>query len=1643
MGAENRQLHPIRIKNARANNLQGIDLELPVNRLIVITGVSGSGKSSLAFDTLYKEGARRYLETFSAFSRQHLARLEAPPVDSIEGLPPVIAVSQLGYGGSGRSTVGTMSGIHDLLRLLYARAGTLHCRSCGRQHVPPFPGACATCGATLPVVGRSLFSFNTARGACPECNGLGTEDAVDPGLLVADPHKTLRQGALVPTLKRGYIVYSQVTPDVLDEVCRAHGFSIDQPWGTLTPEQQEVIFYGSTRLRVPFGKHPLESRLKWTGLTAKPREEGYYKGLIPVIEETLKRNRNENVLRFVVTRECRACHGGRLGPEALSVTVSGLDLASLVRLSLSATQKQLSQTSIPESLAPVAGPILAQLEQRLSLLDSLGLGYLALRRPSATLAPGERQRIRLASQALGGLRNVLYVLDEPSVGLHPSETHRLLKLLFRLRDAGNTVVVVEHDPLVIAAADHVVELGPGAGPDGGRIVYAGPPKPHQRPADNLPGRVSKPTGELTVHPPAVNNLQIESVTFKTGALNALSGPSGSGKSTLISACFSGAAPTCNITSHPRGPSLAHPPGGLPLRAPPGSDHVQPCPSPPTCDRVVVVDNTPIGRTPRSNAATYTGLWDQVRKLYAGLPQARRAGFKPTRFSFNTKGGRCEACHGAGVRNIGLFFLGQVPVVCDQCRGRRFDEQTLAVRFQGHTVADLLAMTVDQALPVLAGVPKAKAILDALHDVGLGYVPLGQPSTTLSGGEAQRIKLAGQLASPGRKAALYLLSEPTTGLHPSDIERLLAVLHRIAGQGHTVIAIENDLQFINACDRVVDLGPGSGELGGRLVFQGHPAALAHCSASLTGAALSAAPDCPVPALQKEPPERSPIQLREVATHNLRSIDVDIPMNRITVVTGPSGSGKSSLAFDTLYAEGQRRFAQGLSAYARQYLQRLPRPAIGAAVGLTPPIAVHQNSISGNPRSTLATVTDMAGHLRLLWSRCGDRPGLTAAHFSFNSQEGACPDCGGFGQLATADPEKLITHPELSLFDGAMRGHKTGRFYADRENRFVHILKAAGDALGHDFSLPWEQLGTEARQVAMYGTGQQTFEATWNFQRKGRRGSHTWTSQWPGLVSYVNQEYERKHADKRGEAMLSLLSETACGACNGERLVSQAAGTRLAGLRLPELLAWPICRALSFFAQDQAPRGVLQAVWEQVTTTLHLRLSALDRLGLGYLTLDRRTTTLSGGEARRVRLATQLGARLCGVTCILDEPTAGLHPRDTDNLLEVLRQLRDEGNTVVVVEHDAQVIREADWVIELGPGGGTEGGRVEHCGPPRMSKQPVLPLSPQPETRGHIDITGATAHNLQSPDVRFLQGALNVITGVSGSGKSTLLLHVLKPSMRTGRPVCCGSAQSAPPIKTVRTIDASPIGRTPASTPATFLGILDVLRKRFAATPDAVSAGLTPSHFSYVHAKGRCPACKGSGHQQVAMDFMADVWVPCEECLGKRYRPEVLRITLNGLSVADILNLSASQAACMFAKDERLNRSFAILTDLGLDYLPLGQPATTLSGGEAQRLKLASQLVGPAGPGSTLFLLDEPTRGLADSDVQRLLTVLHRLAAAGHTIVAVEHNLLFIASCARIIDLGPEGGERGGQLMFQGTPAQALQRPDLATGAALADLGRTQT
>ena len=931
----------ISISGAREHNLKDIDVELPRDALIVITGLSGSGKSSLAFDTIYAEGQRRYVESLSSYARQFLGLMEKPDVDSIEGLSPAISIDQKTTSRNPRSTVGTVTEVHDYLRLLWARIGIPHCPECGAEITgqtqeqivdrlmtleegkkfmvlaPVVRGrkgeygklldqlrlegysramvdgellrldeeivldkkfkhdisvvvdrlvmkpdlrrrlsesveaaarlaaglveidlvdeeganlifseqfACLSCGTSIPELEPRIFSFNSPHGACERCHGLGFQRVIDPELVVPDPTLSLEEGALQPW-NRGVTAYwRRLIAAVADE----YGVDITKPWSKLKKAEREIFLNGTGEERHQVTYTNRFGRRR----SYKVRFEGIVNQLQRRYEETDSEKNRERIESYMAEQPCPDCGGARLRPESLAVKVGGLSIAEYSALSASAAGEWIRALELTETERAIARLIVREISERLAFLENVGIGYLSLSRSARTLSGGEAQRIRLATQIGSSLVGVMYVLDEPSIGLHQRDNEKLIATLDRLRDLGNTVIVVEHDEGTMLAADHLVDLGPGAGEHGGHVIAEGTPDEVSRTASSLTGQYlsgkrrievpeerREPRGALLVRNAREHNLKGIDVAIPLGVFCCVTGVSGSGKSTLV-----------NETLHHSVANRLHQ-AKLRPGAHDGVDGLS------QIDKIISIDQSPIGRTPRSNPATYTGVFDHIRQLFAQTQEARARGYKPGRFSFNVKGGRCEVCRGDGQIKIEMHFLPDVYVPCEQCHGKRYNRETLEVRFKGKSISDVLEMSVEDAVEFFENVPKIARRLRTLHDVGLDYIRLGQPATTLSGGEAQRVKLATELSKVATGDTLYILDEPTTGLHFADVQRLLDVLGRLVDAGNTVVVIEHNLDVIKTADRLIDLGPEGGEKGGEVVATGTPEEVAAAESSYTGSFLA--------------------------------------------------------------------------------------------------------------------------------------------------------------------------------------------------------------------------------------------------------------------------------------------------------------------------------------------------------------------------------------------------------------------------------------------------------------------------------------------------------------------------------------------------------------------------------------------------------------------------------------------------------------------------------------------------------------------------------------------------------------------------------------------------------------------------------------
>ncbi len=1956
----------IEIRGARQNNLKGVDVDLPLGQLTVITGPSGSGKSSLAFETIYAEGQRRYVETFSPYMRQFLDRMDKPRVDDIRGIPPAIAIEQSNPVKSSRSTVGTMTEINDYLKLLWPRVARAFCPSCGREIRPetaksiadhvlqelsgknvlinfwvavpakteprqffdfiqqqgylrcwidneivrvdsdkkikrlgarvqvvqdriaignenrarlvealetalrfgkdkinvvsisensqlstdagpartnsqlPFSTGwhCAHCDIDIRPPTPGLFSFNSPLGACPECRGFGRTIAIDLNKAIPDRGLSIKEG--VVRVFRGE-EFGESQKDLL-RACAREEIDVRIPFEELPKADQEFVINGEKRSDGVEDDDYDDNR--WYGV------RGFFRWLE---SKTYKMHVRVLLSRYRAYTTCPKCHGGRFQPEALNFRLSAIrnpkseilfTLPEFVARSVSDARDLLAKIDISPADS-TADMLRDEICARLSYLCEVGVGYLTLDRSTRTLSGGEVQRVNLTTCLGASLVNTLFVMDEPTVGLHPRDVGRLVRVMHNLRDKGNTLLVVEHEEQIIRASDNLIDIGPGRGERGGELVYSGSlgeflggsgapramtskiaqrsnqsrcaalgsTSPAERPIhqsltrDYLSGRKSIPipkkrrrsTSSIKIAGAREHNLKNVDVDLPLAVFTCVTGVSGSGKSTLIHDVL------YRNLLRAKGESSDQEPGAC--KSVTGAHRIR---------DVIMVDQSALARTPRSTPILYLGLYDRVRELFAAQPEAMSQGLTASAFSFNSGSGRCERCSGTGFEKIEMQFLSDLYVRCAECEGRRFQPHVLKVQVHGKSIHDVLDLTVHEAIrffaydkheacepspgtsrPPLLGIATGRSAerievrvdrewqiseaLKVLEEVGLGYLRLGQPLNTLSGGESQRLKLVrhltdtenAQRSTDGESAIrnpqsaignLFIFDEPTTGLHFDDVAILLQLFQRLVDAGHSIVVIEHNLEVIKCADWIVDLGPEAGEGGGEVVAAGTPEQIAKSANSHTGRflakllgsarvsravrgvpprtsnadyydsddeiALRAAEDPfgetsngaretrALPRKNGSLHYNGAIGIHGAREHNLKNIDVQIPRDQMVVVTGLSGSGKSTLAFDILFAEGQRRFLDSMSPYARQFVEQLEKPDVDLVTGLPPSVAIEQRVTRGGGKSTVATVTEIYHFLRLLFAKTGtqfcpdcDLPvekqnlaaivkqvetavkrgalkvlaPLVKARKGFHTDVARWAERQGFDTLYVDGVLVPVSHfRKLERFKEHTIDVVVGVIDARRILKARNLVQRAlqiGRGTAHLLDSK-NRLTVMSTEMSCPGCGRAFEELDPRlFSFNSPHGS---CQECGGYGEIWNRE---SSAEDNGDSVLENELATdrefewidqdeahECPSCHGSRLNAVARHVRVQGNTIDQFTNLSAAEAARKIDKLKL-RGTHQTIAADLIPEIRQRLHFMENVGLGYLALGRSAKTLSGGESQRIRLAAQLGSNLRGVLYVLDEPTIGLHSRDNLRLLETLAALREKGNSLIIVEHDEETMRRADHIVDLGPRAGIHGGEVVAQGTlrdierskisetGRCLKTPLHhPIRKSRRSLRHVEnwisIHGACANNLKNVDVRFPLGRLSVITGISGSGKSTLMHEVLWPAVRdelnkkkrAGDGELFKLVSGGAELEAVYEVDQSPIGKTSRSTPATYIKVFDQIRNLYAQLPVARVRGYTASRFSFNAEGGRCETCKGQGVIKLEMNFLPSGYVPCEDCGGRRYNPQTLEVLYNEKSIGHVMDMTIEEAAEFFAAHPKIARSLSLLVDTGLGYLKLGQPSPTLSGGEAQRLKLVTELTRGIGraqnerirkmrkPRSTLYLLEEPTIGLHMADVELLLNVLHRLVDDGNTVIVIEHNLSVMAEADYIVDLGPEAGAEGGEIVAVGTPEEVAKNRVSRTAPFLRDV-----
>ncbi len=1884
---ENRQ---IILKKVSVHNLKSVDLTLDSNELIVFTGVSGSGKSSMAFDTLYMEGQRRYVESLSTYARRQMEEMSKPELESASGISPTISIEQKSAGRNPRSTVGTLTEIYDYFRVLYARVGIPHCPVSGEAVLPqsrekiikmvqflpagtkliilaPFAkgkkaefkedfqellrkgfmrvrvdgnivsledeisldgnlahdvdivvdritvsaennsriaeaitnalnlgqGVCSVLDtetwneqlfsmhAFSPKSGLSYnslephdFSFNSPSGMCERCHGMGIVQEFDLDQVI-DPNKSIAEDCCSVASSFQTVRFGNIYSHLAD----VYNFNLHTPWKKLSEQAKKVFLYGTDKkwMKIRF-VHPITGatwidHIQWKGVLheahtrfAEATSEGYRKKMLKLMHEQI----------------CPECHGERLKSYPAATLLNGKRISELTRMTVMECSEFFQKIKLSETDQQIAEELLKEIRQRLQFLIDVGLHYLTLDRTAPTLSGGEAQRVRLASQIGCGLVGITYILDEPSIGLHPRDNKKLIKTLKHLRDLGNTVIVVEHDEETIFEADRIVDFGPGPGVFGGEIVHNGTLHGLIRNKNSITGgylsgrleipipkKRRKPVKEsLIIQGAKHHNLKNIDVKIPLGIFVAITGVSGSGKSSLITDILHPA-----LANELHGGEMAV---GLHDKIK-GIENI---------DKVIAIDQSPIGRNPRSNPGTYIKIFDEIRDLFSRLPESQARGYKPGRFSFNVKEGSCSQCGGMGMVKIDMDFMEDAWVECPLCLNKRFDPDTLSIYFKGHNIHDILEMDVTKLLDLFQNLPSIKHKLEVLEKVGLGYLKLGQSSTTLSGGEAQRIKLAKELVRPSTGKTLYIFDEPTTGLHFHDISHLLAVLQELVERGNSIVVIEHNMDIVKTADWIIDLGPEGGYQGGELVAEGNPEKISKMNTP-TGHAVKEAlnhyDNWRNKALQdqsKKRPKRAEgiteITVQGAEQNNLKRLDLAIPREKLTVCTGPSGSGKTSLAFDTIYAEGQRRYIESLSPYARQFVKQMAKPKVEHIEGLSPAIAIEQKSHAGNPRSTVGTMTEIYDYLRVLYARIGiphdpetgevikaisketvvdrilsypedtkvqvlapieikksetfadvisrlrrqgyvrirlnsefyelDTPiemipfdrkrknelalvvdrlkvnagikhrlfetiqnasqigdskiiivkenqdiffnlafavestgksyaEITPQTFAFNKVEGMCPDCLGLGTQYGANLSKFHEIMDLSVM-GLVRF-----FWSEHINEdIMPYVDAFLDQEGIEPFSPMKFLSASQLNRLMNGT---TGEK-WYTVGKDKKLRFRWVG-----INNVLAKLGKSGKDVYREQAIPLLDELECPTCNGARLNPLALNVTINNLSISGLCKLPISETLPWMEKLSIKKE--NKLLDEVKQQLISRLRFLTEVGLHYLALDRRAPSLSGGETQRIRLARQLGSGLTGVLYVLDEPTIGLHPRDTDRLNNALDKLKKLGNTMLMVEHDPLTIARADYVLDFGPHSGDHGGHITAQGTYKQilkdpnsltgeyfSGKKSIPLPTERRTSDDtLKVKKAKIHNLKNISTEFPIGCMSCLTGVSGSGKSTLMHYVLKSLLEKGInetdtvKTAEATVSGIENFDRVISINQNPIGHTVRSDVCTYVEVLGPIREFYASLPLAKSKGLQPKHFSYNHKRGMCTNCWGMGYKKVEMHFLPAVRVVCDQCHGHRLNPLSLEVNYQGKNVGQLLEMTVEEVRHMFENFPRIVRILDTLISVGLGYLKLGQEMVSLSGGEAQRIKLSRELA-KRSTGRTIYLLDEPTTGLHSDDIQKLLKVLQKLVDKGNTMIIIEHNMDVIKNCDWVVDMGPEAGEAGGQIVVEGTPEKVAKTKSSWTG-----------
>lgn len=1728
---------PLIFKGCKENNLKNFDVEIKANELTVVTGLSGSGKSSLAFKTIYAEGQRRYIETFSPYTRQFLDKLKKPELLYSENMRPALAIQQKTKIRSSRSTVGSMTHSKELLKSIWPHLATLYSKKTNKPLVryetleiieniksilndntktiyiaakielgrnksdrleriknlvakgftrfmnvsnysrfkfdenDENPKLASSIYVLLDRVSKKVredeitdsikqaflltdgfidvvcesnngkfitktfnrdyildsgeiaqkpkaqhFDYNNPLGACIECKGFGKVLEIDPEKIVPNPKLSLNEDALVPfkSENRDYEKYK------IFECAKNNKIPLNAPWNKLSKEQRDIILNGE--------KKGFKGVLSWF----KKLERKSYKMHVRVL---LAKYRSEY--------SCTECNGRRLKDFSLQFKLEDKNISEIWDMPVKEIIEWINQVYDNHNHKILANKELEhtflQLKERLSALVNLGLPYLTLNRQAKTLSGGETQRVNLVTALGSRLVSSTFVLDEPSVGLHPRDSDKLLEELVKLKNAGNTLVVVEHDLDFINAADNILELGPEAGNNGGDITYFGKINKWTGIDIQKEDFERKEISKKKIQIKKANERNLKNINFDIPVNNfsVLCGVSGSGKSTVVEEVLIKAFKNGDYKNVK----------GL-------SDF----------EDILLIDQSSLARSPRANIATYSGIWDIVRKKLAQTSLAKSKMLTASSFSFNTEGGRCLHCKGAGYIKEDMQFLSDVYVTCDECQGKRFLESVLKVKYLDKNVSDWLNTTVLECQDLFFEEKNIKSITDKLVTLGLGHLRLGHALSELSGGEAQRLKLVPFLEKTKNKKVFLIFDEPTTGLHYLDVLNLIKVFRELISKGHTVLCVEHNLEVILSADFLIDLGPEGGDGGGELVLSGEPSEfLKKKSAKLSKTAhylqdyVNKYKDKKIKEKANktsfktaEKSNSTTLEILGAREHNLKNIDIELKHNKLIAFTGVSGSGKSSIAKDIIFAEGQRRYLDCLSPYARQFLRELKQPDIDSINNVRPSICVEQNTTQVGKRATLATVSEVYSFLRLLFTKLGTQhcpahPNETVT--SLTTKE-------------IATKIKNFKNKTVRLIAPVIQNRKGEHKDVFRRARANDIAELRVDGVfgpvqafegelekskTHDIDFVWGKfvpgripdtmLSQAIDEVLVLGSGKiiaNVSDADYVFSKESAcpKCGSGFLKLIPEDLSFLSSRGRCKACNGNGV----LESGKTCKTCGGSKINKVARSMLISKKHIYdttvfnafELSDW--LKSLEF-SKNQKNLG------NTLISEIQTRLNTLIDLGLGYLPLDTSVRHIASGELQRLRLAAALGSPLTGAMYIFDEPSAGLHPMDNEHVLTKLRELQEQGNSVILIEHDLKSILSADQILELGPGGGKTGGKIVFNGSKKdFVKQKRHVISEKLDyvksfnVKDKLEIKNGNINNLKDFSTDIPLRSYVTITGVSGAGKSSLIeglilntLDIEKRGPNKKFKSKFAEISSSVGIEKVLVVDQSPIGKNSRSTPVSYLKIWDEIRKLFAKTFHARSNGWSAGYFSYNGGKGACQECKGLGELKLDISFLNEARVKCEVCRGERYSADTLKARYRDLNINDVLNLTFDEAKSIFANHRKIHKALHQACELGLGYLTLGQSAPTLSGGESQRIKLTLELAKIPSK-HTLYIFDEPSRGLHRKDVMLLIKVFKSLVELGHSVLIIEHDDDIIKTSDYMLELGPGAGSNGGKIIYEGVPSK---------------------